>query len=86
MKCNECGSCAINHQCHGRDGSDGNLCDVCYWRKRSNAAKAEISKLFELNRVLQAALYDSTEALALRLGTNAEEWPLVKYAREVLDT
>ena len=33
--CSECGSFAINHQCHGRDGSDGHLCDVCYWRKRA---------------------------------------------------
>lgn len=33
--CNRCGSMAINHQCHGRDGSDPDLCDVCYWRKRA---------------------------------------------------
>ncbi len=33
MSCKECGSYAINHHCHGRDGSDGDLCDVCYWRK-----------------------------------------------------
>lgn len=30
-----CGSHAINHHAHGRDGSDGDLCDVCYWRKRA---------------------------------------------------
>lgn len=30
-----CGSYAINHDAHGRDGSDGDLCDVCYWRKRA---------------------------------------------------
>ncbi len=34
-RCNRCGSYAINHHCHGRDGSDGDLCDVCYWRKRA---------------------------------------------------
>ena len=34
-KCKVCGSQAINHNCHGRDGSDGDLCDVCYWRKRA---------------------------------------------------
>lgn len=33
----ECGSYAINHNCHGRDGSDEDLCDVCYWRKRAGA-------------------------------------------------
>jgi hypothetical protein len=33
--CERCGSYAINHHCHGRDGSDPDLCDVCYWRKRA---------------------------------------------------
>jgi len=37
MKCKECGSHAINRHLHGRDGSDLDLCDVCYWRKRANA-------------------------------------------------
>lgn len=32
--CKRCGSYAINHRLHGRDGSDPDLCDVCYWRKR----------------------------------------------------
>ena len=34
-QCKECGSHAICHNFHGRDGSDGDLCDVCYWRKRA---------------------------------------------------
>lgn len=34
-KCESCGSYAINHHAHGRDGSDGHLCDVCYWRMRA---------------------------------------------------
>ena len=34
-KCKKCGSHAINHNLHGRDGSDADLCDVCYWRKRA---------------------------------------------------
>lgn len=37
MRCKTpgCGSYAINHGSNGRDGSDGDLCDVCYWRKRA---------------------------------------------------
>ena len=35
MSCKRCGSLAINHHLHGRDGSDLDLCDVCYWRKRA---------------------------------------------------
>lgn len=38
MQCNRCGSYAINHNQHNRDGSDPNLCDVCYWRKRAEAS------------------------------------------------
>ena len=37
----KCGSYAINHHCHGRDGSDPDLCDVCYWRKRAEQQDAE---------------------------------------------
>lgn len=36
-KCTRCGSYAINNRLHGRDGSDTDLCDVCYWRKRAEA-------------------------------------------------
>jgi len=42
----KCGSFAINHNHHGRDGSDPDLCDVCYWRKR--AVPAELVQLVEL--------------------------------------
>jgi hypothetical protein len=37
MTCKRCGSFAINHHCHGRDGTDKDLCDVCFWRKRAEA-------------------------------------------------
>ena len=39
-KCKNCGSYAINHHAHGRDGSDGHLCDVCYWRSRAEEKHA----------------------------------------------
>ena len=38
MNCTRCRSYAINHHLHGRDGSDGDLCDVCYWRKRAESS------------------------------------------------
>ena len=34
-KCKECGSYAINVGRRGRDDSDPDLCDVCYWRVRA---------------------------------------------------
>lgn len=35
MKCKNCDSYAINQHLHGRDGSNPDLCDVCYWRDKS---------------------------------------------------
>ena len=35
MSCKRCGSFAINPNSHGRDDTDLDLCDVCYWRKRA---------------------------------------------------
>ena len=35
----KCGSYAINPNHHGRDGTDLDLCDVCYWRKRAEDLK-----------------------------------------------
>ena len=34
-KCKRCGSYAINPRHHGRDDTDLDLCDVCFWRKRA---------------------------------------------------
>lgn len=46
-KCDACGSYAINHHLNGRDGSEPDLCDVCFWRKRHGALEAELAKLRE---------------------------------------
>ena len=52
--CSECGSFAINHQCHGRDGSDGHLCDVCYWRKRAEVKQANATLIAAAPELLAA--------------------------------
>lgn len=56
-KCNRCGSYAINPRSHGRDkGIDLHLCDVCYWRARSNPiANKRIAEL----EVLLKSLYEN---------------------------
>lgn len=41
----ECGSYAINHNLHSRDGSDGHLCDVCYWRERASSIDSLVRRL-----------------------------------------
>jgi hypothetical protein len=53
----DCGSYAVNHHCHGRDGSDNNLCDVCYWRSRADARAAEVLRLNHNIEVLTNAIW-----------------------------
>lgn len=43
MEICKCGSFAINHHLHGRDGSMPDRCDVCYWREHH----AELCKAVE---------------------------------------
>ena len=61
MSCSRCGSWAINHGHHGRDGSDPELCDVCYWRKRTEAKDAELAGYIEANRYMKGELDDALE-------------------------
>jgi len=42
--CKQCNSHAINHHRHGRDGTDGDLCDVCYWQKRAKSINPDLDK------------------------------------------
>ena len=44
-QCNQCGSYAINHHHHGRDGSDPDLCDVCYWHTRHDQLEVELAEV-----------------------------------------
>lgn len=37
ITCKRCGSFAINHHMHGRDGTGLDLCDVCFWREKYEA-------------------------------------------------
>ena len=43
--CSLCRSQAINPQLHGRDNTNLDLCDVCYWRKRADSAEAACLRL-----------------------------------------
>ena len=66
--CSECGSFAINHQCHGRDGADGHLCDVCYWRKRAEVKQANaalIAAAPEMLAALEAVLAVASQSAGI---------------------
>jgi len=49
MRCKKCGSFAINHHLHGRDGSRKDLCDVCFWREKSIKFQAALEKILNID-------------------------------------
>lgn len=53
----KCGSYAINQHLHGRGGSEPELCDVCYWRKKyeRNAQLLEQINCAKTSQYLSAA-------------------------------
>lgn len=56
-RCKNCNSYAINHHLHGRDGTRGDLCDVCYWRDKAKAKRAPLSAAgVSSSRLLAAAV------------------------------
>ena len=56
MRCIKCGSYAINHHLHGRDGSRPDLCDVCFWRdKLESNLEAANERIRRLERCLDLA-------------------------------
>ena len=72
MRC-ACGSYAINHHHHGRDGSDGDKCDVCYWRSRAERYAAPPSAPVGVEDIIEA--FDEITGLCrhLRQGGPAPE-------------
>lgn len=50
--CKRCGSFAINPKQHGRDLTDLDLCDVCYWRKRAEEQADRIKEIDLLHQVV----------------------------------
>lgn len=73
-RCKDCGSYAINHRQHGRDGSDPDLCDVCYWRKRATVLQALVD---EVQAARAAAL---EEAAQIADNTHPNEWAFIAAA------
>lgn len=49
MKCKRCYSYAINHHSHGRDETQKEFCDVCYWR---NIAEMRLQYIKECERYI----------------------------------
>jgi hypothetical protein len=52
-QCKECGSYAINIGHYGRDGSDLDLCDTHYWKKRAKEAQALLKQWEAIDHILE---------------------------------
>ena len=63
-QCRECRSYAINPGTRGRDESDLDLCDVCYWRTRAERLEAIVKhiQIHDPERVDAAQHYADTKA------------------------
>ena len=70
-QCKECGSFAINHKLHGRDGSDGDLCDVCYWRKRAQTAVQFTAQSGVVAWMLRDTTRPGSKSWPTRVGSDA---------------
>ena len=68
MRCVRCYSYAINHALHGRDGSDGDLCDVCYWRARAEYPAVAARVPLTLRQIIEAVRPLYATDLAAEMG------------------
>ena len=59
--CKRCRSYAINHNAHGRDGSDPDLCDVCYWRVREETLQQQLAAAHESEALAKQVAIQSQE-------------------------
>ena len=90
---------AINPASHGRDKTDLDLCDVCYWRKRAEYERAMVhscgptcTRAGCVNARLRAALQDAIDSVeswgAYASPYFQEKWDLagdIKRLQAVLD-
>lgn len=52
--CIRCRSYAINPTQHGRDGTDNELCDVCYWRYRAEVSQGFLQRIADQEPIRHA--------------------------------
>ena len=74
IRCQPCGSYAINDRAHGREaGVDLDLCDVCYWRKRA-AARPFVTAMNELAGSKADAVAGSAASASSCCADNGGAW------------
>lgn len=80
MNCKRCGSMAINHSHHGRDGSNADLCDVCYWRTIAEADSIDATR-YRMVRRLGPAQFNAIWSGSLVDG--GRSWALGKFDAQI---
>jgi len=65
ISCKRCFSYSINHHSHGRDGTEKELCDVCYWRQLAEIRLAYL-QLLEKNINILKPRIEQLEAFVNR--------------------
>lgn len=75
-QCKRCGSMAINPKSHGRDNTDLDLCDVCFWRKRAESATIYLVKTFapDCCNILEGAYTTVEKANACLESLDCNPW------------
>jgi len=63
ISCKRCFSYAINHHSHGRDGTEKELCDVCYWRQLAEIRLAYLQLLEKNVDILKPRIKQLEQAL-----------------------
>lgn len=73
-QCIKCGSYAINHHLHGRDGSRPDLCDVDYWRDVALEFESKLEAANERIRQIEKAIRFADDLIStLQVGEDEME-------------
>ena len=69
--CIRCRSYAINPRLHGRDDTDLDLCDVCYWRARAESNDTLRAQLEAAEAEMEALKHDVKQYMDSTVAENA---------------
>jgi ribosomal protein L32 len=81
-RCKNCGSYAINHHLHGRDGSRNELCDVCYWREKYGELEQEFQDAKKLAKHILLFLVENKGYTST---FSSEKELLIKEAKQIIE-
>jgi hypothetical protein len=81
-QCTQCGSYAINPRLYDRDGTDNDLCDVCYWKKRAQPSHDVLVTIEALRTAIIDQMVRVQEAWVQARGTSGTGEKLEYHLQE----